>query len=406
MWYSSTDGGLYSNTDGLWYRHHPVIKRNHLPMYEAVGTECDRPGTLQRATVYSKGARIVCTGSADFVSLDPPRFPTFRDFLASIRSLDWCTQSFEMVDDGKPLADAIANGLSATIMAVSDRSFKRTHGTAAWTVGTEDQHHMLSGSAVCPGGEEDQSAYRSELTGLYVIMTFINHLCDFYNINSGQVEIGCDGLSALQTAFDNGTILHSDTPDYDLVGAIFHLRKTSKVLWHHRHIKGHQDDYSDELDTWAQRNIQMDLKAKAHLSIATKQPRHYSIAGEPWQLWVKGVKLTKSIQSTTYAAVQGEYSEQYWRGKKDIDATGIKLVDWTAIGNAMKLIPRPRRVFVAKHVSGMCGVGRFMKRWKEWPSDACPRCGDPEDSSHVWTCKGPGTTELWDKAITDLSLSC
>jgi hypothetical protein len=72
----------------------------------------------------------------------------------------------------------------------------------------------------------------------------------------------------------------------------------------------------------------------------------------------------------------------------------------------MKLIPRPRRVFVAKHVSGMCGVGRFMKRWKEWPSDACPRCGDTEDSSHVWTCKGPGTTELWDKAITDLSLSC
>ena len=43
-----------------------------------------------------------------------------------------------------------------------------------------------------------------------------------------------------------------------------------------------------------------------------------------------------------------------------------------------------------------------MKRWKEWDSDRCPRCGSPEDSTHVWLCKGPDTEELWSKAVAEL----
>jgi hypothetical protein len=43
-----------------------------------------------------------------------------------------------------------------------------------------------------------------------------------------------------------------------------------------------------------------------------------------------------------------------------------------------------------------------MKRWKEWDSERCPRCGSPEDSTHVWLCKGPDTEELWSKAVAEL----
>ncbi len=142
-------------------------------------------------------------------------------------------------------------------------------------------------------------------------MTIIHQLCHFYNFQDGQVEIGCDGLSALQTVFEHGTALTTDIPDYDLVGAILHLRKTSKVAWLHRHVKGHQDDTSDDLDIWAQRNVQMDLKAKQHLPVARSSPRHYDIVGEPWQLWTKGTKITKNIQLAIYEAVQGENSERY-----------------------------------------------------------------------------------------------
>jgi len=77
-------------------------------------------------------------------------------------------------------------------------------------------------------------------------------------------------------------------------------------------------------------------------------------------------------------------------------------VDWKTIGTAMTSIPCSRRVFLTKHVSGMCGVGKFMKRWKEWEEDLCPRCGLPEDAPHVWQCKGSGTEAVWDKALQDL----
>lgn len=276
-------------------------------MYSQKGSLSSAPTTICRATVYAKGDRIVCTGSAACLDLSTVPATSFEAHLQRSVS-DWCMHSLELVDDGRPLADALTNGLSATIMAVSDGTFKNTFGTAAWTIETENRGDLLTGSVVCPGHSDDQSAYRSELTGLYVIMTIINQLCHFYTIEEGHVEIGCDGLSALQTVFEQGTVLTTDIPDFDLVGAILHLRRTSQVTWAHRHVKGHQDNVSEVLDVWAQQNMQMDKKAKQHLSVVTTSPRHYSIEGEPWQLWVKGKKRTQDIQPAIYDAVQAEDS--------------------------------------------------------------------------------------------------
>ena len=50
----------------------------------------------------------------------------------------------------------------------------------------------------------------------------------------------------------------------------------------------------------------------------------------------------------------------------------------------------------------MCGVGKFMKRWKQRQDDSCPRCGKKEDSAHVWQCQGEGVAGIWDKALMDL----
>jgi hypothetical protein len=51
---------------------------------------------------------------------------------------------------------------------------------------------------------------------------------------------------------------------------------------------------------------------------------------------------------------------------------------------------------------GMCGIGRFMEIWGQRSTDACPRCGDPEDSNHVWICKHEGAQKLWTDALEDL----
>jgi len=51
---------------------------------------------------------------------------------------------------------------------------------------------------------------------------------------------------------------------------------------------------------------------------------------------------------------------------------------------------------------GMCGMGKYMKLWKQKVSDACPQCGEPEDASHVWVCNQKGSSVVWDNAILRL----
>lgn len=55
------------------------------------------------------------------------------------------------------------------IQAVNDGSYKDQHGTASWRISIAGENDYRIGSAVVPGSSEIQSAYRSELFGLYGI---------------------------------------------------------------------------------------------------------------------------------------------------------------------------------------------------------------------------------------------
>ena len=45
-------------------------------------------------------------------------------------------------------------------------------------------------------------------------------------------------------------------------------------------------------------------------------------------------------------------------------------------------------MWVAKHMSGFCGVGRMMKIWGFWQEDTCPCCllGMVEMVAHLLCC--------------------
>jgi hypothetical protein len=62
------------------------------------------------------------------------------------------------------------------LSAVSDGSFKEKHGTAAWMICVSETC-VIRGRTITPGLPSDQSAYRSELIGLYGIVYTIRYLC-------------------------------------------------------------------------------------------------------------------------------------------------------------------------------------------------------------------------------------
>jgi hypothetical protein len=51
---------------------------------------------------------------------------------------------------------------------------------------------------------------------------------------------------------------------------------------------------------------------------------------------------------------------------------------------------------------GICGTGLNMLRWKRWPTDQCPRCGEHEIPSHVWVCHGEEADKVWLEALRKL----
>ena len=70
-----------------------------------------------------------------------------------------------------------------------------------------------------PGHSSTHSAYKSELAGIYGMVTMIETLCKFHGISEGSVEIGCDGLSALRHAMQRLDITNPKMPQFDLLPA-------------------------------------------------------------------------------------------------------------------------------------------------------------------------------------------
>jgi hypothetical protein len=96
------------------------------------------------------------------------------------------------------------------------------------------------------------SATRSELTEIFTTTWLVNRICKHFEVPTGQIEFGCDGLSALSKAFSEVTDTPVDEPSFDLIAAIKHEINVSPIEWTHRHILGHQDDHIhfSDLDVW------------------------------------------------------------------------------------------------------------------------------------------------------------
>jgi hypothetical protein len=90
---------------------------------------------------------------------------------------------------------------------------------------------------------------------------------------------------------------------------------------------------------------------------------------------------------------------QYWESKERFGLASANNIDWQANHTAIKTLIVSRRHWVTKHVSGHCGTGKMMVRWKQRESDACPRCNEPEDASHIWLCKNPELITVWNESI-------
>jgi hypothetical protein len=111
-----------------------------------------------------------------------------------------------------------------------------------------------------------------------------------------------------------------------------------------------------------------------------RSPRHFKIAEEAWSFRIGGNKITSNLSNSIYVCVHKQPALQYW----------------------VKDTKQSRRVFVTKHMSDMCTVGKFMKPSKKWDNSKCPRYRQHEDAPHAWKCKGHSSIDTWKESLQRL----
>jgi hypothetical protein len=284
---------------------------------------------------------------------------------------------------------------------VSDGSFKESFGTAAWTINISDQC-VLNGHCITPGNPSDQSAFRSELTGIYGIACTIWYLYRKYGI-AGYIIVGCDGLSALLQAQKAVDFVNPNSPQFDIIMAIRLMIAQSGWQWDWIHVKGHQDDSKPrtELDQWSLWNIQMDEAAKNCWKTTKHQYIDPIIQGEPWRTQLNGKKVTSNLREKLREACCMPPALAHWDRKGRFGSFASKDIDWDVLGAAMKQSKPNHQRWVSKTISGFCATGQMMKRRKERDTDECPRCGAPENVPHIWRCLRD-TSDLWETSMKNL----
>ena len=345
-WYlSSNDERLYHQQNDCWVFHPGLpgrasregTSRFTTAVFDIAAIHL--PPDLVRVTVDICQDVIVHTRGAPTTLLKQlSPLATFSNFLAAqSHDLKWALPATVQEAAGKAIATAIGLG---QCIGVSDGSFKAKFGTVAWTLAdSKDLTVRLSGKCVVPGQPTDQSAFRSEVSGLYALCHTIRLVCDYYRVLAGQVVLACDGKEALHRVFAADFEPMPRDEHFDLLIGAWEAIRQTPITWVSKWVKGHQDDdVTAELDDWAKLNVAMDWQAKLHWERHYPLPqltRQYKVFGEPWPLWLGKEKLCRDLRGQIINIVNGTPACLWWEQHKKMPSGASVTIDWVAPGQAL-----------------------------------------------------------------------
>jgi hypothetical protein len=141
----------------------------------------------------------------------------------------WCFS--DVAFDSQSVAHIAALIQSGEVLAVSDGSYKDGAGFPSWILESKDRTIWIKLTVICPGVSTAHSSYRSELMGILSLFLTVDKITSYYQVPFGNIEVACDGDSALKAAFCHRLSLKMDDPDSDLISAIHFHRQKSRITW-------------------------------------------------------------------------------------------------------------------------------------------------------------------------------
>jgi hypothetical protein len=240
----------------------------------------------------------------------------------------------------------------------------------------------------------------------------VNEMCNKLNICSGDTKMGCDGEGAIILVSNFHDKINSSRKHFDMLGAIHNAIELSPIKWTFHHIRGHQDDFLEfqDLGRDEQLNVMADNMAKEKLSsfISTVNWRYkrpinisYERCSVDWtnQLGTR-IRISSHLQKTLQSHIQQVKAREYWMKKKSISPYYERQIDWKLLHKSHLALVNHRHRWLSKWLTGFCGVGIMLQRYRHQSHSDCPRCGiTGETTAHIIQCQDNRAKLLWAQEI-------
>jgi hypothetical protein len=305
-----------------------------------------------------------------------------------------------------------------TAFAVGDGSYmpdrSKELATLAWIMQKEvESCKQCWGECMTSGTINEVNSYHAELHGVHGMLLALMVLCRVFQLKSG-ITLACDNNNAVYHTNKGSLDVASLVKHTDLMRAIHHLWKELTITVHMVEVNGHQNKTTAfaNLSPLKKLNCLADYDAKSLLWKTIKEqhpmdpspvvPNHIhsegiqrNIDGEP------GNPRNAIPNHMFHQAIAKELDR-----KGTLPYTAFGYVNWNAMDSTLAHRSPSFCTWVTKHVTGECGVGRKMLRWKLWDMDACPCCktGADEMTTHYPFCEATDMMAVYNKAVEEFLL--
>ena len=321
---------------------------------------------------------------------------------------EWIQDMFRYKNWHNDFSQITTSLQDGSLQAIADGSYKKVKNlaTCAWVITTPSSSIEFEGAAQVPGNDDQLESYRAELYGILCIITFLDLVATYFNIKNGHVTIGCDNIEAGKNMIEY-TRRHSPRVEhFDLLWIAWKIKQKGKLSFTYNHVKGHQDRTKRTLTRWENMNVRMDATAKQLMQFIINNPNNKQPTlqfGNEWELRCGETKVTGNVRKSVINHIHGRALKHFYVRSGKITTEGINIINWNAMGKAMKKLSQTDATWTTKFVSKFTATGRMMHRWNKWSHSRCPRCNhDNEDTYHVITCPNEEAQDLYQENIYKL----
>ena len=260
----------------------------------------------------------------------------------------------------------------------------------------------------CPGPDEEQCAYRSELVGILCSILHVLATLDYDTTIKGSGKIHCDCKGALEAIKNRYAIAEPNRPHYDIIQAIWKIQDETNIKWTLKHVKGHQDANLsvDKLTREEQLNIEADAIAKTYAHQLQGLQASTPITTLPFQrlkIKYEGKIIGGRFKKRLRQACSSNRIQKYWNSKKRIPRSLHATIDWQLLNKTYTSLPLHQRWKLGKWKTHFCGVGKTLQDRRYQHYSSCPFCLSPqEDTRHVLQCSHPVAKQIWDDNLVKI----